>query len=124
MKGAKRKPRRYDEPMEAWLDYPRIHSTLYYGFPAYKVRRKVFCFYITREIVAIRLPPQRVQELIRLGEGKAFGTFRGDWPEWLVLEVTVGYFPSYDYSDYFQESFSFALGRKSNEYRFIVSNIF
>ena len=115
MKGAKRKPRRYRESFrEIWKHYPGSQSTLYYGFPAYSVARTVFVVYVSSDSEVLRLTRRRVEELTLLGIGTVFGTPRGMWPEWLMLDLGWDY-PVGEYVSYFNEAYYRALGRKPEE---------
>ena len=113
MKGAKRKPRRYEEPIQdVWKYYPGARSTIHYGYPAYSVTHKVFVFYPNPKDEVFRLSRRRVEELAVAGEGTVYDTERGMWQDWLTL---------HSYADnpdehmlYFREAYWFALGRKVN----------
>ena len=109
MKGAKRKPRRYEEPIrEVWKWYPGARSTTKYGCPAYAVKGKVFIFFYGNHEAyygVLRLPRRVVREMIKAGIGSPFRNRTGICHEWLVLE----FYPDYAHSDEYGAAYAYCL---------------
>lgn len=66
------------------LPIPGVKGGKAFGYPAYKVNGKIFCFVVDHGI-ALKLPAKRVQALIaERDEASAFEA-GGTWKEWVVV---------------------------------------
>lgn len=83
----------YREDHKAVIDelvtgMPGVKLGKMFGYPAYKTGRKVFCF-VGGEGVSLKLPPERVRELVDSGEAafKVFEPTEGRvWASWLSID--------------------------------------
>ena len=67
------------------LPIPGIKGGKAFGYPAYKVNGKIFCF-VGDKSIALKLPMKRVQALIAdLPEASPFEA-NGIWKEWVSLQ--------------------------------------
>lgn len=92
------------------LDMPGVTGGKAFGYPAYKIGGKVFCF-VGGDGISIKLPKGHVDALI--SEGGAFGPFEPVegtvWKSWVSIDRDT----SEDYRgdiDLLEESVSFVAG--------------
>jgi len=72
---------------ELLLSIPGVSGGKAFGYPAYKVGRKVFCF-VGGDGIAIKLPPDRVQALISNANMSIFEPNEGtQWQSWLSIDL-------------------------------------
>lgn len=71
------------------IDMPGVSVGKAFGYPAYKVNRKVFCF-VGGAGIAVKLPVERVSELIEAEDTmSAFEPRTGSvWKEWVSIDRT------------------------------------
>jgi hypothetical protein len=68
------------------LGRPGVRGVRMFGYPGYKVNGKAFAF-VGGDGIALKLPPARVQALIREGRGQRFEVAEGIvWKGWLSID--------------------------------------
>jgi hypothetical protein len=102
--------RRYAQLVDLFLDRPNVtQDGKGFGSSALKVDGRIFAMLTPRSEFVVKLPRQRVDQLIQSGDGVAFDAGKGrPMKEWLVIPASS----SVDWSSLTEEALAFVSVRR------------
>ena len=102
--------RRYAQLVDLFLDRPNVtQEGKGFGSSALKVGGRIFAMLTPRSEFVVKLPRQRVDQLIQSGDGLAFDAGKGrPMKEWLVIPASS----SVDWSSLTEKALAFVTTRR------------